>query len=315
MVIKIFSDKSFLPPRFACHILLPFWEYAKSVGEPDADKFDKYIKEGPGIFQMAPLQDADLAVYPASPTSDPAAFKRFQNMTAPKPLIAFFNDDSDAVLDYREGTTVFRTSFYKSRQRPTEFALPGWSADCGAFAARPWNPSPTVSFCGQHVRPHDVRGASLDILDRDPRVATRFIRRNAFWGGWIDSGRKPEIGRQLRREFLGNIEGGDYVLCARGGGNFSYRLYETLMCGRIPLFIDTDSVLPYDFLVEWGRLFPVVDKADIPRIGDKLLAFHQSLSPEAFVARQGMMRALWDEWLSPVGFFSNLHKHFKGAGI
>jgi hypothetical protein len=313
-MIKIFSDKKFLPAGFVCHMLVPFWGQQKEAGDPDADRFDQYIAEGNGFFQMAPLQDADIAVYPASPTHDPAAFRKFQEMTVPKPLVAFFNDDSDAVLEYRSGTMVFRTSFYKSTQRPTEFAIPGWSSDHGTLPARQWAPSPTVSFCGQ-VYPLDVRKAALDVLESDQRIAKRFIRRNQFWGGWIASGRRAETGQQVRREFLQNMADGDYILCARGGGNFSYRIYEAMMCGRIPLLVNTDCVLPYDFMVEWSRLFPIVDKADIPHIGDRLLAFHQSLSPEAFAARQRMMRMLWEEWISPTGFFSNLHRHFKGAGI
>jgi hypothetical protein len=140
-----------------------------------------------------------------------------------------------------------------------------------------------------------------------------FIRRNQFWGGWIASGRRSDIGSRVRHEFVSNMEGSDYVLCARGGGNFSYRIYEAMSCGRIPLLVDTDCVLPFDFLVEWGALFPVVNKADIKDIGDILLDFHGRLGPDGFAARQAEMRRLWEEWISPAGFFSNFHRHFKEA--
>ncbi len=313
MVTSIFSDRRFLPPGFECHMLLPFWGQRKDPADPDADRFDQWIAKGKDIFRMTSLMGADIAVYPAPPTRDPALFREFQEMTFPKPLVAFFNDDSDEVLEYREGTTVFRTSFNRSTRRPSEFALPGWSMDCGVLPPQPFLHAPTVGFCGQ-VYPLDVRKAALDILEDDGRMPTLFVRRGQFWGGWIASGRRDEIGQRVRREFMDNMAASDYVLCARGGGNFSYRLYETMMCGRIPLLVDTDCVLPYESQVDWRGLFPTVDKADIPRIGDVLLEFHGNLGPKGFAERQREMRRLWEEWISPVGFFSNIHRHFEGGG-
>ena len=46
MVIRIFSDRRFLPPGFACHMLLPFWEHVKQVNNHDMNKLDRYILKG-----------------------------------------------------------------------------------------------------------------------------------------------------------------------------------------------------------------------------------------------------------------------------
>ncbi len=311
MATKIFSDKNFLPKGFSCHIMLPFWGQEKEIGDPDADRFDKYIANGHEIFQMESLVGADLAIYPASPTMNPKAFRAFQEMTFPKHLVVFFNDDSDETLEYRDDTTIFRTSFYKSSKKPREFAIPGWSMDYGQFPIRQWSSIPTIGFCGQ-VYPLDVRKAALDVFDSDPRISKNFVRRDKFWGGWIAGGRKEETGKQVRREFLNNMENSDYILCARGGGNFSYRIYETMMGGRIPVLVNTDCVLPYDFIVNWNEFFPIIDKSDIPNIGNLLLDFHHSLSPEEFMERQNKLRKLWEEWISPLGFFSNMYRHFGG---
>jgi hypothetical protein len=96
VVISIFSDKRFLPSGFECHMLLPFWGQRKDPSDPDADRFDRWMAKGPEIFRMESLLAADIAVYPAPPTRDPRAFKEFQEVTVPKPLVVFFNDDSDA---------------------------------------------------------------------------------------------------------------------------------------------------------------------------------------------------------------------------
>ena len=105
--------------------------------------------------------------------------------------------------------------------------------------------------------------------------------------------------------------GSDYVLCIRGAGNFSYRLYETLSCGRIPVFVDTDCVLPYERWIDWPSLGVWLPEKDLPRIAERVAAFHELLSPTEFRERQRACRRLWEEWLSPVGFFANFYRHFE----
>ena len=96
----------------------------------------------------------------------------------------------------------------------------------------------------------------------------------------------------------------DYVLCSRGFGNYSYRLYESLACGRIPVFVDTDCVLPYDFVIDWKRYCVWVDQSDLDSIPDRVAEFHDDLSPQQFEDLQLECRRLWEKWLAPEGFFA-----------
>ena len=73
---------------------------------------------------------------------------------------------------------------------------------------------------------------------------TNIVLRPSFYGG--AAGGDPDAQLQARTGYVENLVASDYVLCARGAGNFSYRLYETLSCGRIPVFVDTDCVLPHE---------------------------------------------------------------------
>lgn len=161
-----------------------------------------------------------------------------------------------------------------------------------------------------------LRKRAMRILSTSPLVKTEFVVRNGFMGGaysgigsdaTIDRGRL----RLARQEYVRNIADSDYVLCVRGGGNFSYRLYETLCCGRIPLFVDTDCVLPYDSLINWKEYTVWVDCKNLARIDERVAAFHESLSPQDFQDLQLRCRRLWEEWLSPQGFFANFRRHFQ----
>lgn len=153
-----------------------------------------------------------------------------------------------------------------------------------------------------------VREEAMRYLSVDPQVKTNFIRRDEFLGGAISAGGKVDYPtlQHSRKEFAENIFQSDYVLCARGAGNFSYRLYETLCCGRIPVFVNTDCVLPYEDRIDWKQLCVWVEVEELSGIGEKVTQFHRKLSPEEFKALQQKCRKVWLEYLSPRGFFHTL---------
>ena len=102
----------------------------------------------------------------------------------------------------------------------------------------------------------------------------------------------------------------DYVLCARGHGNYSIRFYETLSSGRIPVFINTDCVLPFEEWIDWKRYCVWVEEHEVARVAEKVAEFHDGLSDGEFRDRQRACRQLWSEWLSPLGFFTNFRRYF-----
>ena len=262
---------------------------------------------------------------------------------AGKETVIFFWDDSCEPVAVNH-TLVFRTSLYHSRRRPGEFAMPAWSEDVvdkymgGHLPLREKRDKPLVGFSGfgrirwtwknmlhlgasklglrnpDAFRGHRLRTRGLSLLAKSRHVETNFIIRDAFYGAFYgeavpgDSGNRALLQR-LRQEFVHNLVESDYILCVRGNGNFSYRLYETLSCGRIPVFINTDCVLPYDFAVDWKEYCVWVELQELPHIGEKVAEFHARLSPADFKELQCRCRDFWQHWLSPEGFFANFHRH------
>lgn len=161
-----------------------------------------------------------------------------------------------------------------------------------------------------------VRARALEALLHQRRYVRPelIIRSQGGGGGWSDD-LAPAFRPwgEVRREYVRSIVDSDYVLCTRGIGNFSYRLYETLCLGRIPVFIDTDCVLPYDFAINWRDYAVWLKRSEISTIGERVAAFHESLSDADFVERQHACRKLWDEYLSPHGYFSQFHRHFSAT--
>ena len=208
----------------------------------------------------------------------------------------------------------------------------------GSTDVRPWTPEPTVGFCGyapgaEHLRapralvrgvkrrirvtagrlPDGIyaRARALRALRKHPRVHLNAVIRDAFWAGAVVPGKANDYAlmSSARSDFVTNLHRSDYILCARGGGNFSYRLYEAMSACRIPLFVDTDCVLPFDDVIDWRSLCCWVDESDVADAANAVAEFHAALGPEGFEHAQRECRRIWEDYLSPEGFF----RHFGRA--
>ena len=336
-------------------MLFPFW----GKGHPGNGRFERYIDTGRSFLEMTSLLEADIAVLPvpwelvmnSQPALDLAHEFARKVKSAGKKVVIFFWSDSDEAVPI-ENAVVFRTSLYRSKRRPNEYAMPAWGEDIvgkylgGQLPVREKSARPVAGFCGfaytrktrlerklkdavktsaGHVgiqlgrskgKPkltHLARTEALRALSKSRLIDTNFIFKDRFLGGAkLSDGRiDPNRWEKAQLEFVQNLTTSDYILCSRGAGNFSYRLYEALSCGRIPIFLDTDCVLPYDFVLDWKKYCVWVHEDQIPMIADRLVEFHSSLSSREFVEMQRECRRFWKNWLSPEGFFANLHRHLK----
>lgn len=75
-----------------------------------------------------------------------------------------------------------------------------------------------------------------------------------------------------------------YVLCPRGSENFSFRQYEALQAGRVPVIVDTDMVLPD--AVPWKDVAVVVPYDRLDRIADIIAEDYRRHDAAAFLHRQ-----------------------------
>ncbi len=213
---------------------------------------------------------------------------------------------------------------------------------------RPHRPTPTVSFCGfapplgaqlsrQHmlverlhetairlrdrVGRNELRGYSppryyradaIRALEQAPDLETVFILRSVRSNHDDRDGYKPVDDSmtvdQYTHQYFDNIVQGDYVLSVRGLGNYSVRFYEALACGRIPLFINTDNVLPDIGLASWASCVVEVDSADIGKVGSLLKSRHDATDPNDFIGRQQAARQLWEHHLEMSAYFGLLHR-------
>jgi hypothetical protein len=156
-----------------------------------------------------------------------------------------------------------------------------------------------------------VRYQALGVVSRCGRIRKNLHLRQHFMDGYLLVSEEDRHNHWRRSfgEFRDNILGSHYTLCPRGGGNWSYRLYETLCLGRIPIFINTDCSLPYESLINWRDYCVWVEGDELEHTAEAILEHFHRHTADSFVDLQRRCRQLWLDYLSPDGFFRNFHRH------
>ncbi len=335
--LKLYTDKSYLPEENSHTYILfsTLGNYLNKAGDPDYGRFDELCRIGSDFFNfVTDPAEADFFLLPFDFSFEE---KRQGKMTAfldkakkyHKKTIVFFNSDDDTDIT-TEGLIIFRTSYYKSKQKANTFALPGWSLDFvnyfpqKTFDVLPYGQKPSVSYCGyidkkpktikdiiksfikkevvtQELLAKKRRGKACRIIQANTGIQANFIIRDGFWAEGMNDKNKA------RNEYAQNMIGSLYGIATRGGGNFSYRLLEILSCGRIPVLINTDCILPFDSIINWKEHVLWVEENELDKIDELVLKFHKSKTPAELKTIQENNRKLYVDYLSPTGFFKNLH--------
>ncbi|MEX2170562.1 MAG: exostosin family protein [Pirellulales bacterium] len=263
------------------------------------------------------LGESDLVVYPHL-FLESATTRNIEEQAQGRnvPCVFFRNNDHPPSVHLRHGV-VFQEAVLASRKTHCEFPHPAVIDDLAVgrdLTFRGYADRPTVSFCGNLGRGslaemfwrlrnywkerHSgaaLRRAALKQCQSDPQVTTHFeLARFA---------RQPTERDELRERYIQSIADSDYVLCIRGAGNWSYRLYETLCLGRIPVFLNTDSLLPASDVVDWKRQCVWIEPRDFRRVPARIREYHAALTPETYQEIQRSNRSIWKEYLAPFAFW------------
>ena len=260
---------------------------------------------------------------------------------AGKRTLVFCWHDSCEELELPLGTIVYRTALRRSARLRSEHCMPSFCEDFvtkyanSSFQKRAYQARPLVSFRGRAAfdlsasdrlrraarsvrdilrakrRPfpyRETRQKAMRLLEQDNRIDTQFHCFQNFWGDLGDAASTCNTDDRInaRAGYVESLFNSDYVLCIRGAGNFSMRLYETLCAGRIPLLLDTDSVFPFDDEVNWSDFALIIEEGHFKHIARLLVQFHGRLTDSAFIDRQLQCRRLWDDKISPHGFFKSI---------
>lgn len=112
-----------------------------------------------------------------------------------------------------------------------------------------------------------------------------------FW----DKIGSPDVA-QFKRGYAETIRKSRFVLCPRGNGASSFRLFETMESGRVPVIIADNWVAPS--YVDWSQCAVRVGERDIPALPQICARFEHRWTEMAIQARRA-----WEDWFSPQGMW------------
>jgi hypothetical protein len=148
------------------------------------------------------------------------------------------------------------------------------------------NPRWLASFRGS-LKTHTVRSALLAIASRRIRIEDSEPLQD-----WAAHG-KHMMGYDdaAHASYLGRISESSFVLCPRGLGASSIRLFEVMQAGRVPVIISDAWVAPVG--PAWETFSVRVPEREVGRLPHLLAA----LEPRAQTMGE-LARAAWQEWFS-----------------
>ncbi|MGM5470824.1 exostosin domain-containing protein [Flavobacteriaceae bacterium LMO-SS05] len=262
-----------------------------------------------------------------------------QELGYQKPILSFVFGDIGCKVPKTFKGVVFRASGRRSKLPDNHRGIPIFVKDpitsyfgSEAMIKKTVSTTPVVGFCGQAqsfgiqtlkqlvkvVLKNIVSSMGLRHQDTDALLSTTYFRWNILMAlkrsnlihcnfiirrQYRAGVKTNKDSHQSTLEFYENIKASDYVVCMRGAGNFSTRFYETLAMGRIPIFVNTDCVLPLEDRIAWKEHVVWVDYHERHILAEKVADFHSRHNEQSLNALFLKNRAIWEDYLQLYPFF------------
>ena len=140
------------------------------------------------------------------------------------------------------------------------------------------------SFVGSLT--HRIRKETWDAHREDP--AFQFV----VFDQWT-----REVPPDQLEQFTRLTERSRYTLCPRGFGPTSFRLYEAMQLGSVPVYVSDHHHLPWTDEIDWSEIAVLVRRDEIPHLAERLRAIDDA-SYQRMLAR---IRLVYDDYFSLAG--------------
>lgn len=196
----------------------------------------------------------------------------------------FVYDERDIPHDSLPGIYVAMPRFEYDERRHRAFAYYKLLNDTRSVASV--TPDLLFSFQGRNVGP--VRGAVLALSH--PRAVVRDSSEHDFFAADCSA---LDDATHSYRELVGRSK---FVLCPRGAGTSSLRLFEALAAGRVPVILSDEWVPPPG--IDWDACSLRVRERDAAVVAGYIEAVES-----AWPALSGAARETYAEWFAPEMWF------------
>lgn len=199
-------------------------------------------------------------------------------------------DSNDWFIPFLRGIypSVRRSRYRSSRMRGGHYLR--WSDSEAIQFTDPRNqPTFLFGFTGA-VDTHPIRSRLLSL--KSPGALLRDSSRDPGRG----FSQPPEVYEAYKARYAEELSAVLFVLCPRGVGASSMRIFEAMKAGRVPVVVSDDWVPPPG--PDWARISLRVPEAEVGSIPVRL---EQARSRGSEMGRRA--REAWERWFSPKASF------------
>lgn len=133
---------------------------------------------------------------------------------------------------------------------------------------------------------HRIRRALWETYRDDPRF--RFV----VFDRWT-----PDVPPDRFELFTHLTERSRFTLCPRGFGATSFRLYEAMQLGSVPVYVSDYHHLPWSDELDWRELAILVREDEIPDLGERL----RGIDEASYQRMLASIRRVYDDYFSLAG--------------
>lgn len=235
--------------------------------------------------------------------------------TGKKVLLFDYTDYVDRTPELPPHAILFRASAYRHHLGPHEVVMPYFVEDFGKtilpHAAK--LAKAVIGFCGLsrygsgkqalkawlkwrgfksllslrgdslppvHAPGISWRRRALSALRSSNAIDVKVIERASYS---LHQGSVSGDPARLRAEYQENMAASTLALCVRGDANASQRFYEALSAGRVPLLLDTDSVLPLEGVAPYEKCLIRVPHNEVALLPGRAAAWHAAQTAASFL--------------------------------
>ena len=121
-------------------------------------------------------------------------------------------------------------------------------------------------------------------------------------GGW-----DIKVSEDKLNHFITVTNRSKFALCPRGYGKSSFRLYEAMQIGAVPVYVSDDHYLPWTDELDWNDFCVLVQQKDIPNLKNIL----SSIDDVKYNSMLNKAKQIYDTYFTLEGMTNNILKRVQ----
>jgi len=221
--------------------------------------------------------------------------------------ILWMHSDEDAPIGTQ--AIIFRQSVDRNRHDPNTVPWPPAVDDFGQLVGMDYKQLLYhICFIGLGSDPRGIRRRCLKSLRDCSKLNCYLDAVNWFWG-YHEGTPKGDRRRQI---FIDALKQSRLALAPRGAGQHSFRLFEAMSAGRIPVILADDYMLPMEEFVDWDACSFRIPEARAVSVAEEILAINEQCCPKPCMQEMAYRaREAWANYLAPAKWDEMVLKYLR----